>query len=85
MHDNRGGGSHHEVVVKPPSVLSRGFTPTNNNLLPMSLDDMIDKTLGAGLLFGDINMPSTSFVSMQLVLHLLFGEFRVWSEHNASA
>ena len=48
MDNNRGGGSHRMVDVKPPSVLSRDFTPINNNLLPMSLDDMIDKTANAG-------------------------------------
>ena len=48
MDNNRGGGSHRNVGVKPPSVLSRDFTPINNNLLPMSLDDMIDKTANAG-------------------------------------
>ncbi len=60
INDNRGGGSHRKVDVKPPSALSRDFTPINNNLLPMSLDDMVDKALSAG--FKDADSQPARFL-----------------------
>lgn len=35
-----------------------------------------------GNIFDDINMSSSSFVTMHLVLHLLFEGFKAWLEHN---
>ena len=40
MVDNRGGGGHRKVGVNPPSV-SFEFTPKQNNLVPMTVDDMV--------------------------------------------
>lgn len=44
---NRGGGGHRKVGVNPPSV-SFEFTPKPNELLPMTIDDMVARAVGSG-------------------------------------
>ena len=45
MHNNRGGGSHRKVDVKPPSVFSRDFTLTDTSPSLTSLDDIVRRAI----------------------------------------